>query len=388
VEDFNFIEKEHLPPSDVDMTDPKARTAWLSDPRRFTYGNLLVDSSTATIEKLQAVRDSIHTSLSKFTSPPDPVKMPEASKKLVSFQNRQWIYVLLQNVWTVTMKSIMSRFQEQHNNDGVILWFCFLQCFAGTTCENLIEAYSQLSESKLQLSNFNGNVLHFTNAIRAPVRRLLKAKEVPSFKHFLYVFHGAMDASKDEFHIFVTNLYTDYRKGGPTQSLTMLELLDQLDIEYKRLTGLGRWAKKEDTQVLALTATISSLQSQLSSLTTKYSSLQALIAQPSPSPTPPAKEKLQKPPPCKPGEPEITEYNGLVWKWCDKCFNGCWNRIHITNEHVAGIGKRNRRRQEVNNNNNNNNNNNQNNNNSPQANLAHPSQPSSDTTDTTTSPPV
>ncbi len=297
MEDFNFIEKEHLPPSDVDMTDPKARTAWLSDPRRFTYENLLVDSSTATREKLQEVCDSIHTSLSKFTSPPDPVKMLEASKKLVSFQNRQWMYVLLQNVCTITMKSIMSRFQEQHNNDSVILWFCFLQCFAGTTRGNLIKAYSQLSESKLQLSSFNGNVLHFTNAIRAPVRRLLKAKEVPSFQHFLYVFHGAMDASNDEFRIFVTNLYTDYRKGGPTQSLTMLELLDQLDIEYKCLTGLGRWAKKEDTQVLALTATISSLQSQLSSLTTKYCSLQALIAQPSPSPTPPAKEKLQTPPP-------------------------------------------------------------------------------------------
>jgi hypothetical protein len=112
VEDFNFIEEEDLPPSDVDMTDSKACTAWLSDPHCFTYGNIILDSSKATIEKLQSVCDSIHTNLGKFTSQPDPVKMPEASKKLVSFQNRQWVYVLLQNVWTITMKSIMSRVQE------------------------------------------------------------------------------------------------------------------------------------------------------------------------------------------------------------------------------------------------------------------------------------
>jgi hypothetical protein len=63
------------------------------------------------------------------------------------------------------MKAIMSKYQELHDNNGIILWFCFLQHFAGTTTENLIEAYSQLSESKLHLSNFNNNILSFTKAI-------------------------------------------------------------------------------------------------------------------------------------------------------------------------------------------------------------------------------
>jgi hypothetical protein len=142
------------------------------------------------------------------------------------------------------MKIIMSRFHELHDQDGVILWFCFLKRFAGTTCENLIEAYSQLSESKLQLSNFSGNVLQFTNAVHAPVCRLLKAKENPSFQHFLYVFHGIMDAPNEEFHNFVMNLYTDYRKGGATTKMSMLELLEQLDTEYNRINNLGRWTKK------------------------------------------------------------------------------------------------------------------------------------------------
>jgi hypothetical protein len=107
--------------------------------------------------------------------------MPLASKQLVSFQNRQWIYTLLQTVWTSAMKMIMSRFHELHDQDGVTLCFCFLKRFAKTNHENLIEAHSQLSESKLQIFNFGGNVLKFTNAICAPVHCLLKAKENPSF---------------------------------------------------------------------------------------------------------------------------------------------------------------------------------------------------------------
>jgi hypothetical protein len=75
----------------------------------------------------------------------------------------------------------MSRYQEVHDNDGIILWLCFFQNSAGTMIKNLIEASSYLSESKLQLSNFQGNVLQFTNAVHAPVCHLPKANEAPSF---------------------------------------------------------------------------------------------------------------------------------------------------------------------------------------------------------------
>lgn len=369
IEDFNFIESERSPPSDLDMSDPLDKATWLSDPRRFVHGNILLDSSKADMSKIQAARDTIRSNLKKFSSPPDPVKMPLASKQLVSFQNRQWIYVLLMAVWSANMKTIMLRYQELHDQDGVVLWYCFLQHFAGTTVENLIEAYSQLSETKIQLTLFQDNVLNFTNAIRIPIRRLIKAKEAPSFQHFLTVFHGCMEASNEEFRAFIIALYADYRAGGPTKSLTMLELLDKLDGEYNRINNLGRWVKREDPQVLALTATISTLQSQLSTLKGQYGSLQALVAKtPSPTgpPTPaPTITKLQKPPPRKPTDPEIIEFQGLTWKWCDKCFNGTWNRTHITNEHVAGIGKRNRRRPPPSNETNNNNNNP-----TPQANIA------------------
>jgi hypothetical protein len=85
VEDFRFLIQENSPPDDIDMSDPKAKAAWLTDSRRFQYGNILIDSSQATLEKMQQARDDIRTSLQKSTSAPDPVKMPQASQKLVSF---------------------------------------------------------------------------------------------------------------------------------------------------------------------------------------------------------------------------------------------------------------------------------------------------------------
>jgi hypothetical protein len=36
----------------------------------------------------------------------------------------------------------------------------------------------------------------------------MKAKEAPSFQHFLDVFHGCMEASNEEFCAFVIALYT------------------------------------------------------------------------------------------------------------------------------------------------------------------------------------
>jgi hypothetical protein len=76
----------------------------------------------------------------------------------------------------------------------------------------------------------------------------------------------------------VISLYADYRAGSRTKALTMLELQDKLDGEYDRIYNLGRWTKRADPQVLALTATISNLQFQLSTLKGQYGSLQAFIA--------------------------------------------------------------------------------------------------------------
>jgi hypothetical protein len=118
----------------------------------------------------------------------------------------------------------------------------------------------------------------------------------------------------------------------------MLNLLDQLDNEYNRINNLGRWQKKEDTQLLALTTSLQSLQGQLSSLQSRYLALLASKdTPPQPSPTP-TTTKLNKPPPRKGNEPEVQEFEGRTWKWCEKCFGGVWNRMHVTSEHQKGKG--------------------------------------------------
>jgi hypothetical protein len=151
------------------------------------------------------------------------------------------------SIWSAAMKTKMLCYQELHHQDGVVLWYCFLQHFAGTTIENLMEAYSQLSETKIQLSLF----LNFTNAIRTPIHHLLKANQTLSIQHFLTVFHGCLDAMNEEFHSSVISLCSDNHARGPTHSMTMIELLDKLDAEYNRINNFRRWVKKEDPQILA-----------------------------------------------------------------------------------------------------------------------------------------
>jgi hypothetical protein len=124
----------------------------------------------------------------------------------------------------------------------------------------------------------------------------------------------------------------------------MLQLLDKLDCKYKRIQILGRWERKKDPEILALTATISSLKAELSSFKHNYAQLAKTTSDIKPPPTNNPNLRLEKLPQRQPGTPEIVEFKGFTWKWCDKCFNGSWNRTHITAEHQVGIGKRNRRR--------------------------------------------
>jgi hypothetical protein len=114
--------------------------------------------------------------------------MPLASNQLVFFQNCQWIYVILQTVWTSSMKVIMSRFHELHDQDGVILWFCFLQHFAGTTHKNLVQAYSQLWNPSC--SSPNSMAMYFTLQMMSMLLFIVfsKPKKVLLFNIFFMFF--------------------------------------------------------------------------------------------------------------------------------------------------------------------------------------------------------
>ncbi len=117
-----------------------------------------------------------------------------------------------------------------------------------------------LSSYQKQNTTFQLFVLQFTIFVRAPIHCLIKAKEIDTLQLFFYVFHGTMDAPNEEFRTFVIGLYAEYRKGGPTKALSMLDLLDQFDTEYNRINNLGHWTKKEDSQILALSSSLQNLQ--------------------------------------------------------------------------------------------------------------------------------
>ncbi len=121
--DFDFTIRENPPPSNVDLNDKTSIAAWITDPRRLTTGNLIIDSSEATFENVKAARDLIRSDPATLTSAPCPKKQPKAARQLVSFQNCQWIYTLLQNTWTPHMKAVMQKYHEVHGQDGVVLWF-------------------------------------------------------------------------------------------------------------------------------------------------------------------------------------------------------------------------------------------------------------------------
>jgi len=99
--------------------------------------------------------------------------------------------------------------------------------------------------------------------------------------------------------------------------------------------------------MLALLSSFQSLQYKFASIQSEYVALQAQSQNASKNNNNNNNcIKLNKPPPWKENEPEIVDFEGYQWKWCEKCFGGSWNRTHITTEHQPGKGRsKNRQRQ-------------------------------------------
>jgi len=87
----------------------------------------------------------------------------------------------------------------------------------------------------------------------------------------------------------------------------MLEPLEKLDEEYNRIVALGRWEKdkSQDSEIIALTAEISSLKT-----------LMANLAKATPGPTVPKGNPNKPTSVPKTGEKETTTVNGVLWHYC------------------------------------------------------------------------
>ena len=253
------------------------------------------------------------------------------------------IYTVLTTSWTDDMIKHMSKYLEVHGRDGIVLYYCFLQHFEGTTTEDIIEATLLLVPDKMQLDLFDGNVTNYTTSIRRPVRKLQKSNHEISLHIYIHTFHGCSNCSNDEFKAYIYRVYAEWRSGGPAKSWSILELLDNLDREYNRIRALGRWESDKNAEILALTAQLAIQSTQLANLTTSMALLsatptafQAPVTVISPSP----RKSFEKPlTPPAPGAPEIQKYKGKTWKWCGQCVQssrgGNWILTHITSEHRA-----------------------------------------------------
>lgn len=168
--DFVYIIKENLTPSHLDLTDPKVQAQWDHDHDCFELGNLLDNPLKATLENVRQVHDIIRKTVKNLQSKPKAGSVE--SEHLTSFQNRMWFYDLLLSSWTDNMLSTMSKYLENHDGNGVVLYYCFIKHFAGATKANIIAAYGKLTKAKVQLHLYNNDVSAFTNAIRIPTRKL------------------------------------------------------------------------------------------------------------------------------------------------------------------------------------------------------------------------
>jgi hypothetical protein len=108
------------------------------------------------------------------------VSTDEGASELAYKQHRTWISELLCNSWTSNVVTYMSAFEEEIQDDGVLLFYVFLREHIGFTNEAIIAAEAQLTKEKLALENFQFNILKFTTHVRAYIRQIMGAGQQPT----------------------------------------------------------------------------------------------------------------------------------------------------------------------------------------------------------------
>jgi len=74
------------------------------------------------------------------------------------------------------------------DGDGVVLFYFFFKHFSGATTENIIDAYQQLTENKVQLClNSTSNDVSTPSVFPLPTLQLANSQEQPAFQHILNI---------------------------------------------------------------------------------------------------------------------------------------------------------------------------------------------------------
>jgi hypothetical protein len=328
-QEFIIKTQENPRPADI------AANAWTLDhPLRWQTVNFLENFNGVTIAALLQEKDRIDDTLEMLVETPQTVE-DEGAAELAAKQHRTWIAELLRNSWTSQVASELSAFDEETQNDGVLLFYVFLRENVGFTNEAIIAAEQHLTKEKLALENFQFDIFKFTTHVRTYIRQIIGAGQQPSKQHFILVFSALKEAEESEFNLIIMKLYQEWRTGaGEGSRLTMLQLLAKADSEYKRLLQLGQWTtKSKSSELLGLQSKFDVLHNQFRALLADHSKLKSQQLAP-----PPKTGKPTEPP--KPEENEMRVVNGVTYYYCSHCWaTRRWNRTHKTADHKRGIGK-------------------------------------------------
>ena len=226
VAEFNINVRENLRPATILETD------WENDVRRFEKVNFLMDYSTIMLPQVKDARDRTLTYLASLLKLPTTATQAGA-EELTSKQHRQWIAELLNNSWTDTVKDTMDAYDEDHKGDGVVMWMCFLQEYAGSSKEAIIAAEEVMHPSKLKLDNFKHNIKEWSSYCREHFRKIQAAGDKVTSQHFINAYNALKEAHSEEFRLQILTWSRNWRAGmGEGANWTIMQLLAKVDLEY------------------------------------------------------------------------------------------------------------------------------------------------------------
>ena len=139
--EFNVKVGENPRPADI------AEDACLADPNRFVTRNVLDAYAGFTLSQVKAAPYEVCRTVAVLDRVPtarDPAVLHYLSK-----QHGSWIAEFIKNSITSNVHATLEAYEEDHDGDGIVLFFCFLQEFSGATCEALVLAEEALHPMKL-----------------------------------------------------------------------------------------------------------------------------------------------------------------------------------------------------------------------------------------------
>ena len=263
----------------VTTNDPKPRpphideSTWLVDPARFQY-NLLESYSKVTLAQAQATRQDLITILDAQSTAPKGTSAEATS--FASRQHRCWIAEFLFNSITSDVRTSLDAYEEDHYDDGVLIFLCIMQMYAGSEMHALVVAETALQSALLNLSNFNHDIEKLTAYIRLHIRRIVNCGGQVTNSHWIALYATLSTTPTEEFRILILQWKRNWlRQSGEGHNWSMMQFLAKVDAEYVRLQRLGQWKTTDDnTTIVALQ---SALRQQASQFETQLAAYKATM---------------------------------------------------------------------------------------------------------------